>query len=93
MGTSGPSSGAACWCVANLKIAELHDYAGPRGRLVGMPLDQFTEIAYRELLAGDDLILIDSIAIEPREDYTELLEKRRSIFNKMSKGMLAHIEL
>ncbi|KAK6215490.1 short-chain dehydrogenase reductase family protein [Colletotrichum tabaci] len=73
--------------------SELHDYAGPRGRTYGMPLDEFTERAYAELLTGDELIVIDSIAIEPRETYMKLVEERRRIFTKLSGVMLKHFEL
>ncbi|KZL80411.1 short-chain dehydrogenase reductase family protein [Colletotrichum incanum] len=72
---------------------ELHDYAGPRGRTYGLPLDQFTERAYKELLTGDELIVVDSIAIEPRETYMKLVEQRRRIFSKLSEVMLKHFEL
>lgn len=58
-----------------------------------MPLDEFTERAYAELLTGDELIVIDSIAIEPRETYMKLVEERRRIFTKLSGVMLKHFEL
>ena len=76
-----------------ISLAELHDYAGPRGRTYGLPLDEFTERAYKELLTGDELIVIDSIAIEPRDTYMDLVERRRKIFTKLSKVMLGHFEL
>lgn len=76
-----------------ITIGELHDYAGPRGRTYGLPLGEFTERAYTELLKGDELIVIDSIAIEPRETYMDLLDRRRKIFTKLSKAMLGHFEL
>lgn len=75
-------------------LAELHDYLGEKlGRSFGMPIDQFTEAAYNELLKGEDLIVIGSIATEPRETYMELVEKRRQIYSKLSSVMLARFEL
>ncbi|KAK2608287.1 hypothetical protein N8I77_006905 [Diaporthe amygdali] len=74
--------------------SELHDYLGEKlGRSFGMPIDQFTEAAYNELLKGEDLIVIGSIATEPRETYMELVEKRRQIYSKLSSVMLARFEL
>jgi hypothetical protein len=64
-----------------------------RGRSLGMPLDEFTDAAFKELSKGEDLVVIGSIATEPRETYMELLEKRRNIFNKLSGVMLSHFEL
>ncbi|KAI7785796.1 hypothetical protein LA080_005913 [Diaporthe eres] len=73
---------------------ELHDYMGEeRGRALGMPLKDFTEVAFKELDKGEDLIVIGSIATEPRETYMELVDKRRNIFNKLSGAMLSHFEL
>lgn len=64
-----------------------------RGRALGMPLKDFTEVAFKELIKGDDLIVVGSIATEPRETYMELVDKRRNIFNKLSGAMLSHFEL
>lgn len=64
-----------------------------RGRALGMPLKDFTEVAFKELLKGEELIIIGSIATEPRETYMDLVDKRRKIFNKLSGAMLSHFEL
>ena len=32
-----------------MPVAELHDYMGPQGRDLGMPLDKFTDAAYKNL--------------------------------------------
>ena len=58
-----------------------------------MPIDQFTTEAYEQLSQGDELIVIGSIATEPRESYIELVEKRREIYSKLSRAMLARFEL
>ncbi|KAH9893805.1 hypothetical protein F4778DRAFT_748555 [Xylariomycetidae sp. FL2044] len=73
---------------------ELHDWMGlDRGRALGMPLRDFTEITYAQLLKGDELIVIGSIATDPRETYMDLLDRRRKIFNKLSGAMLSNFEL
>ena len=33
-----------------ISIAELHDYMGSQGRDLGMPLDKFTDEAYKKLV-------------------------------------------
>lgn len=58
-----------------------------------MPIDQFTNEAYEQLLQGDEVVVIGSIATEPRESYIEMVEKRRQIYSKLSSAMLARFEL
>jgi hypothetical protein len=58
-----------------------------------MPIDQFTDEAYEKLSQGDELIVIGSIATEPRESYIDLVEKRRQVYSKLSRVMLARFEL
>ncbi|ETS76206.1 hypothetical protein PFICI_11593 [Pestalotiopsis fici W106-1] len=73
---------------------ELHDWMGEeKGRALGMPLNEFSDIAYNELLKADDLIVIGSIATESRDNYMDLVNKRRTIFNKLSGAMLSRFEL
>ncbi|KAK9422933.1 putative Oxidoreductase DltE [Seiridium unicorne] len=73
---------------------ELHDWMGPeKGRALGMPLNEFSDIAYNELVKGDDLIVVGSIATEPRDNYMDLVDKRRTIFNKLSGALLSRFEL
>lgn len=64
-----------------------------KGRALGMPLNEFSDIAFQELLNGDDLIVIGSIATESRDSYMDLVDKRRTIFNKLSGAMLSRFEL
>lgn len=74
--------------------AELHDYLGEKiGRSFGMEPDVFAEETYNELLKGDDLVVIGSIATEPRESYMELVDKRRTMFKTLTSRMMAHFEL
>ncbi len=57
-------------------LAELHDYmGGERGRALGMPIDKFTDAAYRGLASGRDQIIIGSIG--PEETFHEIIDKRR----------------
>ncbi|KAK7957725.1 oxidoreductase- short-chain dehydrogenase/reductase family [Apiospora saccharicola] len=73
---------------------ELHDWMGvENGRALGMPVNEFTEIAYEELSKGDELVVVGSIATEPREAYMDLVERRRRIFDKLSGAMLSRFEL
>jgi hypothetical protein len=59
---------------------------------MGMPLDEFSEKAYGLLMTGRDQIIIGSIgpagAVGPAEMFLEVVEKRRSIFEWLSKMML-----
>ncbi|KAH6648020.1 hypothetical protein BKA67DRAFT_579221 [Truncatella angustata] len=73
---------------------ELHDWMGQeKGRALGMPLDEFTEIVYRELLKGLEFIVIGSIATEPQEVYQDMVDKRRTIFKRLSVALLSRFEL
>ncbi|KAL4869427.1 hypothetical protein BDV12DRAFT_185133 [Aspergillus spectabilis] len=72
---------------SNLKIiefsppavqTELHDDMGPHGAKIGMPLDQFTDEAWKGLQEGKDTIVVG--AVEPRELFYDILEKRRKGF-------------
>jgi hypothetical protein len=55
------------------------------GRKLGMPLDIFTEEAYKGLAAGHDQIVIGSIG--PAETFNEIIDKRRSAFTSLAKMM------
>lgn len=66
--------------------AELHDYMGlETGRNLGMPLDVFTEQAYKGLAEGKDQIVIGSIG--PSETFNDIIDKRRTAFANLSKMM------
>lgn len=53
----------------------------------------FAEQTYNELLKGEDLVVIGSIATEPRDSYMELVDKRRTMFKTLTSRMMAHFEL
>jgi hypothetical protein len=55
------------------------------GRKLGMPLDIFTEEAYKGLVAGQDQIVIGSIG--SAETFNEIIDKRRSAFTTLAKIM------
>lgn len=63
------------------------------GRALGMPVEKFTEEAYSELLKGDEMVVVGSIATEPREVYMDLVDRRRKIFDKLAGAMLSRFEL
>ncbi|KAK7926550.1 short-chain dehydrogenase reductase family [Apiospora marii] len=73
---------------------ELHDWMGvENGRALGMPVHEFTEIAYNVLSKGEEMVVVGSIATEPREVYMDLVEHRRKIFDKLAGAMLSRFEL
>lgn len=61
------------------------------GRKVGMPLDAFTEEAFKALSSGNDQIIIGNLGpgagIIPREEFNALVDKRRSTFTSLAKLM------
>ena len=57
------------------------------GRKLGMPLDQFTEQAYKELVAGHDQIMIGSVVGMPPQEFNEIVEKRRAGAENLAKMM------
>lgn len=63
------------------------------GRALGMPVNEFTDIAYEELSKGDELVVIGSNATEPREVYMDLVARRKHIFDKLAGAMLSRFEL
>ena len=70
----------------------MHDYMGDRGRSLGMPLDEFTDKAYEGMMAGKDHVIIGTVGPAgpggQAEMYLEVVEKRRSVFEWLSKMML-----
>ena len=69
--------------------AELHDYMGEeKGRAVGMPLDEFTDQAYKGLAAGKDQVFIGSIG--PPEPFYDIVNKRRTAAENLAKVMRGH---
>ena len=81
---SAIANGQRRWLI---DVAELHDVemGEEAGRRLGMPLNAFTEEAYKELAAGNDQIVIGSVG--PAETFNEIIDKRRSAFNTLAKLM------
>ncbi|KAL3474656.1 hypothetical protein BJX99DRAFT_231400 [Aspergillus californicus] len=61
---------------------ELHDYMGPHGANVGMPLDQFINEAFEGLQADKDQVVIGHI--EPKDMFHDILDKRRKGFEHLA---------
>jgi hypothetical protein len=55
------------------------------GRNLGMPLDQYIEVTYKRLVAGEDQIVVG--AVGPAETFNGIVEKRRTIFTNLAKLM------
>ena len=58
------------------------------GRALGMPVDQFTDEAFKGLESGSDQIVIGSIG--PAETFNEIIDKRRAAFTSLANMMRAH---
>jgi len=67
----------------------MHDEEmGPEaGRKFGMPVDQFTEIAFKELVAGKDEVVIGTVGTFPREELLDIMARRRAGFDTLAKLM------
>jgi hypothetical protein len=59
-----------------------------RGRQFGMPIDAFTDLAYKGIVSGKDQIIIGSIG--PVDTFNEIVDKRRTAFEDMAKLIRAH---
>ena len=61
------------------------------GRNMGMPLQVFTEEAFKGLSSGSDEIIIGNLGpgsgIVPKEEFHAFVGKRRSIFTLLAKTM------
>lgn len=53
-----------------------------------MPVDQFTDAAYKGLASGADQVVIGSIG--PEETFNEIINKRRTAFENLSKMLRGH---
>lgn len=67
---------------------ELHNYRGPEGRNMGMPLDKFTDAAYNGLVSGSDQIVIGDIGGAAR--FNNIIDERRAVFEGLSKIIQSH---
>lgn len=67
---------------------ELHDYNGPDGRKMGMPVDAFVDEAYKGLVEGSDQIVIG--AVGPQERFDGIVNQRRAAFEDLAKFIQGH---
>ena len=58
---------------------------GDQGRQLGMPVDAFTDEAYKGLASGSDQVVIGSIG--PADTFNEIVDKRRTAFENLAKMM------
>ncbi|KAF2260138.1 oxidoreductase [Lojkania enalia] len=64
--------------------SEIHDYEmGPNGQKLGMPVSEFTDLAYKELASENEEIIIGSIGGSTREQFMEIVDKRREAFYRI----------
>ena len=56
-----------------------------RGRIFGMPLEEFSNKAFDGLFSGSDQIVIGSIG--PEDTFNEIVDKRRTAFQNLAKMM------
>ena len=56
-----------------------------RGRQLGMPLDEYVDGTYKGLVSGSDQVFVE--AIGSPETFHEIVDKRRSTFENLSKWM------
>lgn len=72
--------------------AELHDYMGEKvGRNLGMPVQDFVDQAYDQLVAGADQVIVGTIG--PEDQFLQLAKQRRQTFDGLSDMMLKHFQL
>ena len=69
---------------------ELHDYAGPKGRTMGMPVDKFVEAAYQGLVAGKELVAIGAVGppgMVSEAYFGKMIQEREAVFEQLSHAM------
>lgn len=64
-------------------IAELHVISMVDGVKFGLPIDQFTELAYEGLISGKDQIVIG--AVGPVDAFNKIVDERRKAFEGLAK--------
>ena len=58
---------------------------GESGQQLGMPVDAFTDEAYKGLASGSDQIIIG--AIGPTDTFNQIIDKRRTAFENLAMMM------
>ena len=55
------------------------------GRKLGMPVDQFVNLAYEGIVRGEDQIVVGSIG--PAQAFNQLIDTRRATFESLARMM------
>lgn len=65
---------------------ELHDLemGAEVGRKLGMPLDQFTDEAWKELCSGKQNIFVGTVGASSKEQFMEIVARREEAFDRLS---------
>lgn len=74
-------------------IGELHDYMGQGGRKLGMPVDEFVDLAYGQLEKGEEHVNVGQPLGATAESYAEFVGARQKMFDGIAEATLAHFEL
>lgn len=71
---------------------ELHDLemGVEAGRKMGMPVEQFTEEAYGELVNETENIVIGNVGGSSKEQFLEISEKRQEAFDRLTVLLRSH---
>ncbi|KAK5987331.1 Serine 3-dehydrogenase [Cladobotryum mycophilum] len=68
--------------------SEMHDYIGPDGGAMGMPVDEFTEKTYAELVQDKEDISIGLPGTTSQETWNQLVQARETAFTGLSDLLL-----
>lgn len=63
---------------------------GPSGRNLGMPVDQFTDEAYKGLVEGHDHIVVGGVGppgLITEEEFLEVVGRRQNLFKRLADRM------
>lgn len=67
---------------------EIHDYMGPQGKQMGLPVHEYIDIVYKELVSGSDQIVTGDIGGAAR--FNNIIDERRAAFEGLAKMMRSH---
>jgi short-subunit dehydrogenase involved in D-alanine esterification of teichoic acids len=72
---------------------ELHDaeMGADVGRKMGMPVENFADLAYQGLAAGKDQVVIGTLFGQPEGTLESLISKRRTAFDALAEMMRKHM--
>lgn len=71
---------------------ELHDaeVGAEVGRKMGMPVERFTDEAWKELESGKENVIIGSVGGSSKEQFSEIVERREEAFGRLAKLLRSH---